>query len=214
MGEFAVMLKKEKFCSVDLDLVRMRGWRRDSYFDSYSNHWIPASPNIPTVHSAVVYPGMCFLEGTNLSEGRGTTRPFEVFGAPFVDPNMLAKRLSDFALDGIQFRPTFFKPTFDKFKGKVCGGCFLHVLDRKRFKPVRAAIMILRAVKELYPKQFGWYLGAYEYERKIPAIDLLYGSDALRKAIDSGTSLDALFHQCEAEEQQFARRAKSWWLYR
>jgi uncharacterized protein YbbC (DUF1343 family) len=213
IGEFAVMLKKEKFRDIDLEVVQMSGWKRNSYFDSYENHWVPPSPNIPTVNSAVVYPGMCFLEGTNLSEGRGTTRPFEIVGAPFIDPNRLAKRLSEFAPDGVLFRPTFFKPTFDKFKGKVCGGVFLHVVDRKTFKPVRTAMLILRAVKELYPKQCGWFLGAYEYERSTPAIDLLYGSDALRKTIDSGGSLDTLFRDCEREEQQFARRAKSSWLY-
>jgi uncharacterized protein YbbC (DUF1343 family) len=213
IGEFAMMLNKLKFKDVHLEVVRMRGWKRNSYFDSYENHWIPASPNIPTVHSAVVYSGMCLFEGTNLSEGRGTTRPFEILGAPFIDPNRLAQHLSSFHLEGITFRPTFFKPTFDKFKGKRCGGVFLHVVDRKKFKPVRTAMTIISAVKELYPKQFRWFLGPYEYERSTPAIDLLYGSDALRKAIDAGESLAPLFEECEAEEKQFAQRAKSWWLY-
>lgn len=200
IGEFAVMLKEERFRDVDLDVVRMEGWKRSSYFDAYENHWIPASPNIPTVDSAVVYPGMCFFEGTNLSEGRGTTRPFELVGAPFINPNRLAHHLGELAPPGIRFRPTFFRPTFDKFKGKVCGGVFLHVVDRKQFKPIRTAMIMLRAIKELYPRQFAWYAGPYEYERTVPAIDLLFGSDALRKTIDVGGALDELMYQCEKEE--------------
>jgi len=213
IGEFAAMLKTLHFHSVDLEVIPMKGWNRSLYYDSYVNRWIPASPNIPTVDSAAVYPGMCFFEGTNVSEGRGTTRPFEIVGAPFIVPDRLAKRLSEFDLHGVFFRPTFFKPTFDKFKGQACGGVFLHVLNRKKFKPVRTAMAIIRAVKELYPKQFGWFLGPYEYERATPAIDLLYGSEALRKAIDAGASLAPLFEVSAAEEKNFAQRAKEWWLY-
>lgn len=213
IGEFAVMLKTLRFHSVDLEVIPMKGWNRRSYYDSYVNPWIPASPNIPTVDSAVVYPGMCFFEGTNVSEGRGTTRPFEIVGAPFVEPLRLAQYLSTFKLPGVVFRPTRFKPTFDKYKGQTCSGVFLHVTDRRTFKPVRTAAVLLSALKELYPKQFRWFLGPYEYERATPAIDLLYGSEALRKTVDAGASLAPLFEVSSAEEKNFAQRAKEWWLY-
>ena len=214
IGEFAVMLKDLRFANVNLEVVRMRGWTRSAYLDEYDNHWVPASPNIPIVNSAVVYPGMCLFEGTNLSEGRGTTRPFEVCGASFIDSKKFADRLARWNLDGVVFRPTSFKPTFDKFAGKVCGGVFLHVTNRKTFKPVRTAISILATAKEMYPRQFKWFSGAYEYEQTNPAIDILFGSDALRTTIDAGKSLRPLVESFRTEEARFARRAKTWWLYR
>ncbi|MBI5473232.1 MAG: DUF1343 domain-containing protein [Ignavibacteriae bacterium] len=214
IGEFAVMLKELKFPDVKLEVVKMRGWKRNTYFDEYTNQWLPASPNIPAVSSAVVYPGMCLFEGTNLSEGRGTTRPFEVCGAPFIDPKKLCDHLAALKLPGILFRPTFFKPTFDKFAGQVCGGVFLHVTKRTTFKPVRTAMSILAAVKELYPQQFAWYGGAYEYEQTKPAIDILFGSDALRTTIDEGKPLKDIVTSCKAEERKFARRTHAWRLYR
>jgi uncharacterized protein YbbC (DUF1343 family) len=213
IGEFAVMLKELKFPGIDLEVVRMEGWDRRLYLDAYGNPWLPASPNIPTVATAVVYPGMCFLEGTNLSEGRGTTRPFELFGAPFINSQRLTDLLATAGLEGVHFRPIVFTPTFDKFRGKACGGAFLHVLDRETFQPVRTATEILGAVKKLYPRQFRWFRGAYEYERKIPAIDLLYGSAALRKAIDAGDPLAPLHRQAESSARTFALRSRAWRLY-
>lgn len=213
VGEFAMMLKELKFKSIDLEVVPLVGWRRDSYYDDYANHWVPASPNIPTVHSAVVYPGMCLFEGTNVSEGRGTTRPFEIVGAPFINPQQFAKHLASLKLPGVLFRPVQFRPTFDKFMGKICGGVFLHVTDRSVFRPLRTAISILASIKELFPKQFRWFRGPYEYERSTPAIDLLFGSDEFRHAIDAGKPLAPITKSMAMEEQQFAHRAKGWWLY-
>ncbi len=213
IGEFATMLKDLVFRNVNLEVMRMEGWSRASYLDEYDNEWIPASPNIPTVNTAVVYPGMCLFEGTNLSEGRGTTRPFEIVGAPFINAHALAQHLNALHLDGVVFRPLLFRPTFDKFKGKTCGGVFLHVVDRSMFRSLRTAMTIIATVREMYPRHFRWFRGAYEYERKIPAIDLLYGSDELRKVVDSGDTLSPLFRECESYEVSFAGEARSWRLY-
>jgi len=110
------------------------------------------SPNIPTLETATVYPGMCLLEGTILSEGRGTTRPFEISGAPFIKPEKLINRLNDFKLKGVYFRPLYFTPAFNKFSGQLCGGVQIHILDREKFKPFKTAVSILLSVKELYPE--------------------------------------------------------------
>jgi uncharacterized protein YbbC (DUF1343 family) len=213
IGEFALMLRERVFPWMTLEVVPMVGWDRRMYLDAYANPWIPASPNIPTVETAVVYPGMCLLEGTNLSEGRGTTRPFEIFGAPFLDPDRLVRELRAARMPGVAFRPVRFKPTFDKFAGKVCGGAFVHVTDRNTFLPFRTALQLIATVKRLVPDRFRWYGGAYEYTRDTPAIDLLYGSGEFRKAIDAGKSLRPLFSECEHHAHEFATQARSWWLY-
>ena len=132
-----------------------------------------ALPNMPTLDTTIVYPGMCLLEGTNLSEGRGTTRPFEIFGAPFIEPDILIKRLKDFKLSGVVFRPMSFLPTFQKHAGKLCGGAQIHVIDRSKFKPFKTGVAILKAAHDLYPEQFRWKEPPYEYEtQKCPLTSL------------------------------------------
>jgi len=143
-------------------------------------------------NSALVYPGMCLLEGTNVSEGRGTTRPFEIFGAPFVDPERLVKNLGEFKLPGVLFRPVFFEPTFQKHAGKLCGGAQIHVTNRNRFRPFKTGVAILKALHDLYPEQFQWKKPPYEYEAKKMPIDILAGTDRLRKEISRGTPLDTM----------------------
>ena len=208
------MLKRLKFKNVDLEIVKLENWSRKKYFDEYENHWIPASPNIPTVHSAAVYPGTCLFEATNISEGRGTTRPFEIIGAPFVDSMLLIKEISCFKISGAVFRPVFFKPTFDKFKNEVCSGIFIHITDRKKFKPVRTALIVIYLLKKLYKKQFKWYAGAYEYEKTKPAIDILYGSDSFRNSVDCQTGLEKIFSEMDLEEKQFSIKTKEWRIYK
>ena len=148
--------------------------------------WVPPSPNMPTPDTALVYPGMGLLEGTNVSEGRGTTRPFETVGAPWVDARALAERLNAMALPGVRFRPTWFTPTFSKHAGQACGGVQLHVTDRAAFRPVRTGVAVLKALHDQHPQDFDFLPG------KPPFFDRLAGVPWLREAIVRGDTLDAI----------------------
>ena len=167
--------------------LSVEGWNRDSYFDEHDAPWVLPSPNMPTLDTAVVYPGMCLLEGTNASEGRGTTRPFEIFGAPYVDAQALASTLTALDLPGITFRPLSFEPTFQKWGRERCSGAQLHVTDRSAFDSYQTGAAIVWAMATLFD-EFGWRHEAYEFVDDIPAIDLLFGSPKHREAIDSGCS--------------------------
>ncbi len=166
--------------NVDIILYNVENWDRDKYLDEIGFPFIMPSPNIPSISTAIVYPGMCLLEGTNMSEGRGTTRPFEIFGAPFIDPFEVKKYIE---VEGAILRPIYFRPKFDKYKDEVCGGFFIHVIDRRKFKPVETAIRILKTIKSLYPNEFKFREPPYEFEDKIMPIDLLWGSSSLRQEL-------------------------------
>jgi uncharacterized protein YbbC (DUF1343 family) len=192
IGEIGFYLRDTFYPSLNFHVIPMRGWKRKMWFDETGLPWIMPSPNMPTLDTAIVYPGMCLLEGTNISEGRGTTRPFELFGAPFIDPEALAKRLEEFRLAGVVFRPLHFKPTFQKYSGILCGGAQLHVTNRERFRPFRTGVAVLKTVYELYPGYFRWRKPPYEYETKKLPIDILAGTDRLRRDIEKGVSLDMM----------------------
>jgi uncharacterized protein YbbC (DUF1343 family) len=168
------------------------------------------SPNMPTLDTAIVYPGMCLLEGTNLSEGRGTTRPFELFGAPFIDGRCVAEQLDRYRLPGARFRSCTIQPTFDKFAGQPCGAVQIHVVDRGAFKPYRTGIAVLVAVKKLWPNDFQWRTEPYEFRDDVLAIDLLTGKPSVREAIDRGEDLYAVMHlACTGTDEYEAGRAKA-----
>jgi len=175
------------------------------------------SPNMPTVDTALVYPGMCLVEGTELSEGRGTTRPFELVGAPFVPDYRAARALVDELerdeLPGVRFRPVVFQPTFQKHAGARCGGVQLHVSDAAAFLPFRTGVAVLRAFKALHPDAFAWRTRAYEFVSDRPAIDLLAGGPWLREGIDAGLGLDALASAWQNHQAEFAARRTRWLLY-
>jgi uncharacterized protein YbbC (DUF1343 family) len=168
---------------------------------------------MPTVDTALVYPGMCLLEGTNVSEGRGTTRPFEIVGAPFVDGYKLAERLAGDTLPGVRFRPLSFRPTFHKFAGQVCGGVQLHVVDRTAFQPYRTGVAMLRALHLLVGEAFRWRTEKYEFVSNRPAIDLLTGGAEIRLGIDAGVSLAGLCATWTPAESAFADRRRASLLY-
>jgi uncharacterized protein YbbC (DUF1343 family) len=170
------------------------------------------SPNMPTLDTALVYPGMCLLEGTNLSEGRGTTRPFEIFGADFIDPEALIKRLDRFKLPGVVFRQVNFEPTFQKHAGKLCGGAQMHVTNRNSFKPFKTGAAILKAAYELYPKKFKWNSPPYEYEKKKKPIDILAGTDRFRKDIENGKSLGHMEKWWDAQRVEFNKKVRKKYL--
>ena len=198
---------------LDLTVVPMRGWHRREYFEAAGLPWVLPSPNIPTVDTAFVYPGLCLIEGTNISEGRGTTRPFEIIGAPFIDGFRLAELLAGHQLPGVLFRPLWFRPTFHKFAGQVCGGIQVHVTDRAVFRPYRCGVAILRELHEAGGESFRWRYEPYEFVSDRPAIDLLTGSDAIRTGIEGGLSLAELEATWLPAQRRFAERRQSFLLY-
>ncbi len=212
IGEIGGYLKHEFYPSLDFHVIKMNGWNRKMFFDNTKLPWVLPSPNMPTLDTAIVYPGMCLLEGTMLSEGRGTTRPFEIFGAPFIEPEKLSNRLNEFKLPGVVFRPMYFQPTFQKHAGKLCGGAQIHVPNREKFKPFKTGVAIIKAVHDLYLKDFQWKQPPYEYETIKMPIDILSGTDKLRKNIEKGERLDRMEDWWSEECSSFAKKKRRHYL--
>ena len=187
----------------DLTVLTMDGWRRGMWYDQTGLPWVMPSPNMPTLDTATVYPGMCLLEGTNLSEARGTTRPFELFGAPWLDAVGLAARLDARALPGLAVRQVSFKPMFQKHAGHHCAGLQLHVTDREAFRSLQVAIAILLDVRALHPDEFAWREEAYEFVADKLAIDLLLGDPLVRHAIEDGADITEIMVAMAAARQGF-----------
>ncbi|UCG77674.1 MAG: DUF1343 domain-containing protein [Nitrospirota bacterium] len=210
IGEIGVYLKDVFFHDLELIVIKMRGWSRKMWFDDTGLPWVLPSPNLPTLQSSMVYPGMCLLEGTNMSEGRGTTRPFEIFGAPYIEPYDLVRRLRRYMLPGVGFRPLYFEPTFQKYAGKLCGGAQLHVEDRKKFRPFRTGVAVVKAVHDLFPERFKWKQPPYEYEREKLPFDILCGTDRIRKDIEGGKNIGSMVRwwegQCSKFDHEIRRR--------
>lgn len=200
-------------CALEVRLVE--GWRRSQYFDALDLPWILPSPNIPTLDSAIVYPGGCLFEATNISEGRGTTRPFEFLGAPYIDGARWADATLKQGLElaGAKLRPITFIPKFEKCANELCGGVQIHVTDRATFEPFRWNLALIAAAKELYPNHFAWRQGSYEFVDKVPAIDLLYGSENFRIAVESGRGLKAIENELSAFEAQYRSERSAIELY-
>jgi uncharacterized protein YbbC (DUF1343 family) len=175
IGELAQQFRDEAFPKCRLKILPMKNWEREMWFDQTGLPWVMPSPNMPTLDTATVYPGMCLLEGTNISEGRGTTRPFEIFGAPFIDAQRVCGELNKLKLRGVFFRENYFQPIFHKFAGELCGGAQLHVIDRETFQPFITGLQIIRRIREIYHEQFQWKQPPYEYEWKRLPIEILIG---------------------------------------
>jgi len=213
IGEIALFLRKFAALDLDLKVVALEGWRRTMNFAETGLFWVLPSPNMPNPATALVYPGQVLLEGCNLSEGRGTTLPFELCGAPFIDPRALLPRIEAAARTGAVLRPTWFTPTFDKWQGKLCGGFQLHVVDREAFSPVRFTLGLLEAVLELYPDDFCWLDPPYEYEYVKPPIDILTGDAEIRLALESGRGLDEITGLGRERLAEFIDRRRQVLLY-
>jgi uncharacterized protein YbbC (DUF1343 family) len=213
IGELARLYKAERGIGGELEVVPCEGWRRDMDFDRTGLPWVLPSPNMPTLDTAFVYPGQCLLEGTNLSEGRGTTRPFELCGAPGVDARRLCRRLQDEGWPGVAFRPAWFRPTFQKHAGRTCAGLQLHVTDREAFRPVRTGLAVLAALRDLSGEAFAWRREPYEFVADRPAIDLLFGSDRERLALEAGAAARDVCRAWGAEEEAFRQRRRPYLLY-
>jgi uncharacterized protein YbbC (DUF1343 family) len=188
IGELARLFNDHFGLGAAVDVVRMSGWSRAQYADEAQAPWVMPSPNMPTLDTAIVYPGTVLFEGTMASEGRGTTRPFELVGAPWVQAERMSAALNAQRLPGAHFRPAVFEPTFQKHARVTCGGCQIHVTDRREFQPVLTGVALIAAIRREDPSAFAWRLPPYEYEHDKWPIDILAGSPALREAIDSGAS--------------------------
>ncbi|MFE7618664.1 exo-beta-N-acetylmuramidase NamZ domain-containing protein [Streptomyces sp. NPDC057496] len=204
--ELALLFNAEFFAErpVDLRIVKMSGWKRSDFFDETGLPWVPPSPNMPTPDTALVYSGTCLFEGTNLSEGRGTTRPFELLGAEGVD-HRWAAAANALDLPGVAFREAYFAPTFSKFQGKTVGGVQLHVHDREAFDPVRTGIALLVTAKRSW-SGFAW--------RSDNWIDKLTGNTRVRTMIDAGADTDEVVSAWQADLAAFRTVRKSYLLYR
>jgi uncharacterized protein YbbC (DUF1343 family) len=212
-GELARLFNTEFGLGCELTVVPCEGWRRELFWSETGLPFISPSPNMPTPDTALVYPGMCLGEGTNVSEGRGTCRPFEQFGAPWLDADALVARLEKERLPGVTFRPVGFTPTFDKFRGESCSGAFIHVTDRRAFLSLRTGIAIFQAVRELGGSKFSWREDAYEFVEDVPAFDLLCGTDQVRRGMEEGWPLDRLMEGFSAQADAFEKQRRPYLLY-
>ncbi len=212
-GELAVMINEAFGIGADLEVVPMQGWERGMLWSDTGLPWVFPSPNMPSLQTAMVYPGQVLWEGANVSEGRGTTLPFELFGAPFFRHADLLKQLQQVPLPGCLFRPVAFEPTSNKWAGKVCYGFHLHVTDHEAFLPYRTSLALLQAVIALYPAEFQYKSPPYEYEFERLPMDLILGDRALREALEKGEDLLALEQGWLEELAGFDRLRREFFLY-
>ena len=214
IGELARLFNEHFGIGADLDVVPMDGWRRAMYHDEANAPWVMPSPNIPTLDSAIAYPGTVLFEGTNVSEGRGTTRPFELVGAPGIGAERLADGMNRLALPGVFFRPAVFEPTFHKHAHDTCSGCQIHVRDRVAFRPVLTGVALTAAFRAAAPDRFKWRDPPYEYEHTKLPFDILAGSSDVREQIEQGTPIAEIGRSWEPGVQAFAKIRERFLLYR
>lgn len=212
-GELGWMFNEQFGIGCEFECVAMQGWSRELWYDDTDGPWIMPSPNIPTVNSTVVFPGSVHLEGTQMSEGRGTTRPFELVGAPYINPEDFATALSELDLPGVYFRSCVFVPTFQKHGGKPCGGVQIHVLDRRTFEPVVTGVAIVKTAFDMYGDQFRWKDPPYEYEYDRNPFDIISGTSKMREAIQRGDSLDDIQKSWLGPLSEFMKLRERFLLY-
>ena len=205
VGELALLFN-DQFLEkkVHLRVIPMKGWERNMWYDQTSLPWIMPSPNMPTLDTATVYPGQVYLEGTNVSEGRGTTKPFEIFGASWIDGYELTGRLNGLRIPGIVFREAWFTPTFSKYRGELCGGAQIHILDRNRYRPFDAMLHIIRTIMSMYPEEFRFHK---EY------FDRIMGSSKVREALEEGADIKDIKKGLQGDLAHFSELRRSYLLY-
>ncbi|MCF8049869.1 MAG: DUF1343 domain-containing protein [Desulfobacterales bacterium] len=213
IAELALLFNEHFGIGCDLSVIPMDGWKRWMHFSDTGLPWVAPSPNMPSPASAQVYPGQVLFEGTNVSEGRGTTQPFELFGAPFIEPEAVLERLPEQVLSGVSLRPAAFEPTWNKWTGRLCNGFQIHLLDRSAYRPCRCSTALLAAIRGLYPKRFAWKTPPYEYEYDQMPIDLICGDGRLRQKIEEGAGVTELVDGWDADEAAFEELRKPYLLY-
>jgi uncharacterized protein YbbC (DUF1343 family) len=213
IGELARLFNEHFAIGASLEVVQMEGWQREMYSDATELPWVMPSPNIPTLDTAIVYPGTVLFEGILISEGRGTTRPFELIGAPWIEAESFAHQMNALALPGAYFRPAVFEPTFQKHAKQTCGGCQIHVTDRRQFQPVLVGVALIAMFHQVDPARFAWRQPPYEYEHDKMPIDILAGSGQLRGQIESGTSARDIAASWKKDEESFRKLREPYLLY-
>jgi uncharacterized protein YbbC (DUF1343 family) len=213
IGELAQLFNQHFGLGADLEVIPLEGWRREMYLDEAQAPWVMPSPNMPTLDTAIVYPGTVLFEGTNLSEGRGTTRPFELTGAPWVAAERFAEALNARGLPGAIFRPAVFEPTFHKHARQPCGGCQIHVTERRTFAPVLAGVLLTEAFRAAGPEQFAWRPPPYEYEHDKLPFDILAGSSELREQIEAGVPAEMIARSWEPAVSAFETVRRRFLIY-
>ncbi len=213
VAELAHMFKDHFNIGAELQVLSMDGWRRQYWHDETDAPWVMPSPNMPTLCSATVFPGTVHFEGTQMSEGRGTTRPFELIGAPYIDPDAYAADLNAIGLPGVFFRSCVFQPTFQKHAGVSCGGVQIHVKDRKSFEPVIAGLAMVKLAYDMYPDQFRWKNPPYEYVLDQNPIDVISGTNKIREAIEQGSQLRVIEESWKMGLEEFRALREEYLLY-
>ena len=213
IGELALLMADEMTPRPELEVVSMTGWQREMYFDETGLEWVLPSPNMPDITTAWIYPGQVIWEGTNISEGRGTTRPFHFCGAPFLDSRLLKAEMEKSDLPGVYFRSITFEPMFHKFRGRACEGLEIHPMDRTRFKPYLTSITLLEIILKHYPEEFAWKEPPYEYEYERRPIDLILGDKKLRESLENGATARDLEQQWLSGLVAYANKRVSYFLY-
>jgi uncharacterized protein YbbC (DUF1343 family) len=213
LGEIALLLQRQRYPQLELTVVPCRGWRRRDWLDDTDVPWVLPSPNMPALETASLYPGLCFLEATTLSEGRGTSRPFHLVGAPWIDAERLVSNLRDLDLSGVAFRPTRFRPVFGKHANEVCAGVETHLVDRDALEPVAFGLHLLKTIHDLHPTDFTWRSDPYEFVSEVPALDLLTGSPEARRCIEEGRGFEHLFDSWRASVTDFENHLEGILLY-
>jgi uncharacterized protein YbbC (DUF1343 family) len=213
VGELARMFNEHFGIGCDLEIVPMNGWRREFWHDDTDAPWVLPSPNMPTLDSATVFPGTVHFEGTQVSEGRGTTKPFELIGAPYIDPDDYADALNALNLPGVYFRSCAFQPTFQKHAGVTCGGVQIHVIDRGLFEPVFAGIVMVKLIHDMYPTEFRWKVPPYEYVYDKNPFDVISGTNKIREAFEQGVELDAIAETWKRPLLEFKQLRESFLIY-
>jgi uncharacterized protein YbbC (DUF1343 family) len=213
MGELARLFNEHFGIGCELEVVKLGGWSRDLWYENTDGPWVLPSPNIPTPDSCKVFPGTVHLEGTQMSEGRGTTRPFELVGAPYIDADQYADALAALDLPAVAFRSCVFMPTFQKHGGKACGGVQIQVTDRALFEPVSAGVAIVKTAYDLYPDDFRWKDPPYEYEFERNPFDVIAGTTEMRAQIERGDSLDSIVESWQPALEEFKHVRREYLLY-
>ncbi|MEP6925093.1 MAG: DUF1343 domain-containing protein [Pyrinomonadaceae bacterium] len=213
VGELALMFQKEFKIECELEIVKMQGWQRDLWFDETDAPWVMPSPNMPTIETAAVFPGTVMLEGTQISEGRGTTRPFEIVGAPYINAQDLAASLNRLELPGALFRPNNFMPTFQKHAQKPCGGVQIQVINRHIFKPFLTGVALVQAIYQMYPDDFAWKTTPYEYVYERNPFDVINGTSRLREMIEQKIDLFEIELWWQKESAEFLKMRSEYLLY-
>jgi uncharacterized protein YbbC (DUF1343 family) len=214
MGELSLLCNREMGINADLAVVTMKGWQRRMFFAGTGFPWVFPSPNMPTPLTALVYPGQVIWEGTNISEGRGTTLPFELVGAPFIDPQQVLEKIANIDLPGSRLRPIAFEPTSGKWAGEQCRGFHVHVIDAASFLSLRLSLVLLQALLQLYPDEFAYKEPPYEYEFERLPMDMILGSQQLRLDLERGVDIIELEDSWQADLRDFDVLRRSVFLYR